>query len=90
MKTVLNGFLVVFNPGLGWQRIAEQQAGLVQLLALHTIPFALIPAVCWYIGVTTQGWVVIGDPVRLTAASALPMCALFFRPPFVLALCWRH
>jgi len=78
MSTVLNGFLVVFNPSAGWARIAGNPAGLVSLLALHTIPFALIPAVCWYIGVTTQGWVITGDPVKLTAASALPMCILFY------------
>ena len=50
----------------------------MQTLALHTIPFALIPAVCWYIGVTTQGWTIMGDPVKLTPESALPMCVLFY------------
>ena len=78
MSTVLNGFLVVFAPGKGWQRIAEQRAGLMAQLMLHTIPFALIPAVCWYIGVTTQGWTIAGDPVKLTPESALPMCILFY------------
>lgn len=78
MNTVLNGILVVLNPMLGWQRIATQRAGLAQLLLLHTIPFALIPAVCWYYGVTVQGWSLAGDTVMLTARSALPMCALFF------------
>jgi hypothetical protein len=78
MKTVLNGFLVVFNPRLGWQRIAEDRPGLISQLLLHTVPFAAIPAFCWYVGVTTQGWTISGDPVRLTAASALPMCVLFY------------
>ena len=78
MNTVLNGLLVVFNPRQGWGKIAEQRAGLMALLLLHTIPFALIPAVCWYFGVTTQGWTISGDPVKLTAASALPMCVLFY------------
>ncbi len=78
MNSVLNGFLVVFNPKGGWAKIAEQKPSMVQTLALHTIPFALIPAVCWYIGVTTQGWTIMGDPVKLTAESALPMCVLFY------------
>jgi hypothetical protein len=78
MNTVLNGFLVVFAPSKGWKRIAEQRAGLMAQLMLHTIPFALIPAVCWYIGVTTQGWTITGDPVKLTPESALPMCILFY------------
>ena len=47
MNSVLNGFLVVFNPKGGWAKIADQKPSMVQTLALHTIPFALIPAVCW-------------------------------------------
>ncbi|MGD8416312.1 MAG: Yip1 family protein [Pseudomonadales bacterium] len=78
MNSVVNGFLVVFSPRLGWQRISQAHPGLMQTLALHTIPFALIPAVCWYFGVTSQGWTIMGDPVKLTPASALPMCALFY------------
>lgn len=78
MNSLVNGILVVFNPRLGWERIAGGGAGVMQTLALHTIPFALLPALCWYYGVTSQGWVVMGDPVKLTAASALPMCVLFY------------
>lgn len=78
MNTLVNGFLMVLNPKRGWQRIAADQPGLLGLLALHTIPFALIPAACWYVGVTTQGWVISGDPVKLTTGSALPMVVLFF------------
>jgi hypothetical protein len=78
MNTLLNGIVVTVNPGAGWQRIAAQGPGLGRVLALHTVPYALIPAVCWYFGVTRQGWTVAGDPVRLTPESALPMCVLFY------------
>lgn len=78
MRTLLNGFTVTFNPAAGWRSIAANQVSIVQLYLLHTIPFALIPAVCWYFGVTQQGWSIAGDVVRLTPASALPMCVLFF------------
>lgn len=78
MRTLLNGFAVTFNPAAGWRQIAAHPVGIGQLLLLHTIPFALIPAVCWYFGVTQQGWSVAGDVVRLTPESAAPMCALFF------------
>lgn len=78
MNTFLNGLLVVFNPAGAWQRIADDRPSVLKLLLLHTLPFALIPAVCWYWGVTTQGWTIAGDPVKLTAESALPMCALFY------------
>ena len=78
MKTLLYGLLVTLNPVSGWQKIADHAAGLVPVLLLHTLPYALIPAVCWYVGVTQVGWAVAGDLVRLTPESALPMCAMFF------------
>ena len=78
MRTLWNGFLVTLNPGAGWRSIAAHPVSIIQLYVLHTIPFALLPALCWYFGVTQQGWSVAGDLVRLTPASALPMCVLFF------------
>lgn len=78
MRTLLNGFLVTFAPVRGWQAVHEDNPSLVAVLTQHTIPFALIPAVCWYIGVTQVGWSVAGESMRLTPASALPMCVLFF------------
>ena len=78
MKTFLNGLLIAFNPQRGWQSIADNDAGWLALLLLHTAPYALIPAVCWYIGVTQVGWSFGGEIVKLTAQSALPMCSLFF------------
>jgi hypothetical protein len=78
MKILLNGFAVTFNPSAGWRRIAARPVSVVQLLLLHTLPFALIPAISWYIGVTQSGWAVAGDIVRLTPTSALPICILFF------------
>jgi len=78
MNTLINGILVILNPSHGWRRIADTASSVGALYALHTIPFALIPAVCWYIGVTQVGWSFGGEPVKLTAASALPMCTLFY------------
>ena len=78
MKTLLYGLLVTVNPVTGWRRIADNAAGMGEILALHTVPYALIPAVCWYFGVTRQGWEVAGEPIRLTAQSAAPMCVMFF------------
>lgn len=78
MRTLLNGFLVTFNPGAGWQSIRNDNPSLPAVLAFHTLPFALIPAVCWYLGVTRSGWTVAGEVMRLTPESALPMCVLFY------------
>lgn len=78
MRTLLNGILVTFAPGAGWQSVRDDAPGLGAVLALHTVPYALIPAVCWYYGVTRAGWSVAGEVMRLTPESALPMCTLFF------------
>jgi hypothetical protein len=78
MRTLLNGFLVTFMPARGWNSVRDDSPGLAAVFALHTIPFALIPAVCWYFGVTSVGWSVAEETMRLTPASALPMCILFF------------
>ena len=78
MKILTNAFLLLLSPVKGWQSIAENVGGVVSLLLGHTVPFALIPAACWYYGVTAQGWSIAGDSMRLTPESALPMCIMFF------------
>lgn len=77
ITTLLNGFVVTFNPAAGWPRIRDAAPGLLRVLLMHTLPFALIPAVCWYLGVTLRGWSVAGEVMRLTPQSALPMSVLF-------------
>ena len=78
MNTYLNGWRLLFTGRRGWQPIAAHPQGVIAVLFKHTVPFALIPALCWYVGVTQYGWQVAGDPVRLTQQSALPLCTLFF------------
>ncbi len=78
MSVFFNAFRLLFQSRLAWQAIGANDAGLARVLLLHTVPFALIPAVCWYFGVTEFGWQVAGDPVRLTTDSALPMVILFY------------
>ena len=58
--------------------VAKESSGVVGVILKHTIPFALVPSICWYVGVTRFGWSVAGDPVRLTPDSAAAMCILFF------------
>jgi Yip1 domain len=78
MSIATNTARLVFTPRSAWESIARESSSISKILLLHTIPLSLIPAVCWYYGVTTQGWSISGDVMRLTAASALPMCILFF------------
>ena len=78
MGTFVNAIRLLFAPRSTWSLIAAAAPSTPNVLLLHTIPLALVPAVCWYIGVTTQGWSIAGDVMRLTAESALPMCIMFF------------
>ncbi|MEM9623592.1 MAG: Yip1 family protein [Pseudomonadota bacterium] len=78
MNSFINGWRLMFSGQKGWQLIAAQPLSVSRVLFTHTIPFALIPAICWYIGVTRFGWDVAGETMRLTPASALPMCIMFF------------
>ncbi|MGK0223491.1 MAG: hypothetical protein ACI9ON_002736 [Limisphaerales bacterium] len=78
MSSLLNGLRLMFIGQAGWKPIADDAHSALRILLTQTTPLALIPAICWYFGVTQSGWQIAGDPVRLTAESALPMCILFF------------
>ncbi len=67
------------SPRAAWQAIAASRPSLARTLTTHTLPLALIAPVCWYYGVTQVGWTIgHGETWRLTAASALPLCAMFY------------
>ena len=78
MNTLTNGLWLMFAPNRAWQSIAQSAPSSLKVLLLHTIPLAILPAACWYVGVTQYGWEIAGDTMRLTTASALPMCIMFF------------
>lgn len=78
MSTTINAIQMMFAPRRAWSSIAEEAPGAARVLLTHTIPFAVIPAFCWYVGVTRYGWDVAGETIRLTPQSALPMCVMFF------------
>ncbi len=78
MKTFINGWRLLFTGKAGWDAIASEDRGVARTLLLHTVPFSLIPAVCWFYGVTSSGWEVADQTMRMTADSALPMVVMFF------------
>lgn len=78
MKTLFHGLWLLYAPGKAWQAIADAAPSTPRVFCLHTIPLSIIPAACWYVGVTQYGWEIAGDTMRLTTASALPMCIMFF------------
>lgn len=70
---------LIFSPTAAWRDIAANEKPLPHRLFLHTAVFALIPAVCWYIGITEVGWQVGSESVqKMTAPSALKICVLFY------------
>lgn len=78
MRALTQSLLLLVSPSKGWTDAAAQPSSIVSTLLFHTLPLALIPALCWYIGVTQAGWKVAGETIRLTPASAAPMCVLFY------------
>ncbi len=70
---------ILFRPNSAWAGIAAGGGSTIKRLLTHTVPWALIPAVCWYYGITTVGWQVGAEPVqKMTADSALLICTLFY------------
>ena len=78
LKMFLNGILIVISPERVWREICDRAANVPTVLITHTMPYALIPSLAWYYGVTVSGWSVAGETMRLTPESALPLCVLFF------------
>lgn len=78
MKPLFYALRLLFQPKKTWQMIADAEFSLPGVLLMQTLPLAAIPALCWYYGVTELGWSVAGETMKLTAASAGPMCLLFY------------
>lgn len=74
----LHSIGILTSPTSTWRAIGDEDAGLGRRV-LHTVVFALIPAVCWYYGVSHVGWSIgIEGVQKLTPESAAFICALFY------------
>ncbi len=70
---------ILFRPNDAWTRIAAGGGSTLKRLATHTAPWALVPAVCWYYGITQVGWQIGAEPnQKMTPDSALIICVLFY------------
>ncbi len=70
---------ILFRPAQEWSAIRKERHSFKQVFISHVPLLALIPCVCFYIGVTKVGWTVgDGDPVMLTEASALSLCVIAY------------
>ena len=68
---------IMLQPSNTWRQIAQEIQSLARPL-VHTLLFALIPAACWYYGVTQIGWQVGEQSQKLTPESAAFICLLFY------------
>lgn len=70
---------IFINPTKEWHSIRAEQSSFKQVFLSHVPFLALIPSVASYFGVTQVGWSIgDGDPVRLTAESAMSLAALTY------------
>jgi hypothetical protein len=67
------------DPTGAWRSIASAEASPLTRGLVHTLLFALIPPISWYIGSTQMGWSIgLDDRQRLTSDSALFICTVFY------------
>jgi len=70
---------ILFRPAHAWRAIAGRADSAAKTLLTHTAPWAIVPAACWYYGVTQIGWR-FGHAAlqKIAPASAAKICALFY------------
>jgi hypothetical protein len=67
------------HPDKEWESIRDERCSIGKCYCSHVLLLAAIPVICSYIGTTQIGWSIGGgDPVKLTAASALPLAIMFY------------
>jgi hypothetical protein len=72
-------FGLLTSPSKHWRSIAQLDDNTLTTLLLYPCFMALIPAVAWYFGTTTEGWTVgSGEAIKLTRESALQICILVY------------
>lgn len=66
------------QPERGWSELAARRGSWLGTLLLLLV-LAALPAVAWYYGVTEIGWSLgRGQPLKVTAESAVVVIALFY------------
>jgi hypothetical protein len=73
-------FIELFtHPGHAWRHIRDEETQHPRHYFMHLALLALIPVIALYIGTTSVGWSLTGvEDVRLSAASALHLCSMFY------------
>ena len=79
MTILEHTFGILLHPDSEWKSIRNERHSFIQVFLSHVPLLALIPTLASYYGVTQVGWTIgDGDPVKLTAASAMSLCAITY------------
>ncbi len=75
----ISSLQIMTKPQTAWHTIEEKHLSVARVLLTHTLPLALVPAICWYVGMAITGWE-IGSTGRqkMTPESALMISILFY------------
>jgi hypothetical protein len=74
----LQSLKLLTQPVDAWREIANENVSIPRVVT-HTLLWAFVPALSWYVGITLVGWQVASEPaIRMTTASAALICALFY------------
>ncbi|HEY6599389.1 MAG TPA: Yip1 family protein [Pseudomonadales bacterium] len=70
---------ILVRPAQAWADIGRTTTSALRVLATHTALWALVPALCWYYGITRVGWQFGEEPaLKISVDSAVPICALLY------------
>jgi hypothetical protein len=70
---------IMLHPDREWKAIRSEGYSSLQVFMSHIPILALIPTLATYDRVTRLGWTIgNGEPVMLTSASAMTLCAAFY------------
>lgn len=69
---------IMTNPTAEWERIKNEDCGLVECYLKNVLLIAAIPPVCAFIGATQIGWNIGSHEFKLTVESTLPMAIGFY------------
>ncbi len=77
---ILNHVWGLFShPQKEWEAIRDDPCTVIGCYLRHVLIVAAVPAVSAYIGAVQVGWSFgVGEPVKLTPESALPIAVLFY------------
>ncbi len=69
---------ILFGPRQEWERIRDEDVGIVKQFLGYIMIVSLLPPVAWYFGATEVGWNLGDRNIRITQDSAVQISILFY------------